>query len=87
MLLTLSMPPLETFPIGNTCFDVLISHDTFTYFSNLDSFDLAALSKISPQDLADAFGTETLFPRGSTAHGLRCRWGRRIWAARITQNW
>lgn len=72
MPITLPMSPPETVPIGNTCFAVLISDDTYTYFSNLVPFDshaaddraamllrigrLAAVSAISPQDLADAFG-------------------------------
>ncbi len=64
------MPP-EAVPIGNSCFAVLISDDTFTYFSNLVPFAshpaddraamlmrigrLAVISALSPQDLADAF--------------------------------
>ena len=72
MPITLPMCPPETVPIGNSCFAVLISDDSFTYFSNLNPFDshaaddraamllrigrLAAIGAVSPQDLADAFG-------------------------------
>ena len=72
MPITLPMSPPETVPIGKSCFAILISDDTFTYFSNLIPFDshaaddraamllrigrLAAISAVSPQDLADAFG-------------------------------
>ncbi len=68
---TLPMCPPEAVSIGNSCFAVLISDDTFTYFSNLIPFDshaaddrtamllrigrLAAISAVSPQELADAF--------------------------------
>ena len=69
--MTLPLCPPEAVPIGNSCFAVLISDDTFTYFSNLVPFDshpaddraamlmrigrLAVISALSPQDLADAF--------------------------------
>ena len=72
MSITLPICPPEAVPIGTSCFAVLISDDTFTYFSNLAPFDshaaddradmllrigrLAVVSAISPQDLADAFG-------------------------------
>ena len=71
MPMTLPLCPPEAVPIGNSCFAVLISDDTFTYFSNLVPFDshpaddraamlmrigrLAVISALSPQDLADAF--------------------------------
>ena len=66
------LPGPEAVQIGNSCFAVLISDHTLTYFSNLVPFDshaaddraamllrigrLAVISAISPQDLADAFG-------------------------------
>ncbi len=71
MPMTLPLCSPEAVPIGNSCFAVLISDDTFTYFSNLVPFDshpaddraamlmrigrLAVISALSPQDLADAF--------------------------------
>ncbi len=39
MPITLPLCPLETVPIGNSCFAILISDDSFTYFSNLVPFD------------------------------------------------
>ena len=72
MPITLPMCPPEALPIGNSCFAVLISDDTFTYFSNLVPFDshpaddraamllrigrLAMVSNIPQRDLVDAFG-------------------------------
>ena len=72
MPVTLPFCPPEAVQIGNSCFAVLISDHTLTYFSNLVPFDshaaddraamllrigrLAVISAISPQDLADAFG-------------------------------
>ena len=72
MPVTLPICPPEAVPIGNSCFAVLISDDTFTYFSNLVPFDshpaddraamlmrigrLAVVSDIAQRDLVDAFG-------------------------------
>ncbi len=72
MSITLALYPPEAVQIGNSCFAILITDDSFTYFSNLVPFDshgaddrsgmllrigrLAAISAVSPQDLADAFG-------------------------------
>ena len=72
MSTTLPMCPPEAVQIGDSCFAVVISDDSFTYFSNLVPFDshaaddraamlmrigrLAAVSEVSPQRLADAFG-------------------------------
>ena len=72
MQIALPLLPPDAIQIGNSGFAVLISDDTITYFANLDPYDihptddrkamllriarLAVLNRISPQDLADAFG-------------------------------
>lgn len=69
---TLPICPPEAVSIGNSCFAMLISDDTYTYFSNLVPFDshasndraalllrigrLAVVSEIAQRDLVDAFG-------------------------------
>lgn len=69
---TLPICPPEAVSIGNSCFSILISDDTYTYFSNLAPFDshaaddraalllrigrLAVVSEIAQRDLVDAFG-------------------------------
>ena len=69
---TLPICPPEAVSIGNSCFAILISDDTYTYFSNLVPFDshaaddraalllrigrLAVVSEIAQRDLVDAFG-------------------------------
>ena len=85
MRITLPICPPEAFPIGNSCFAILISDDSFTYFSNLVPFDshaandhaamllrigrLAVVSTIPQRDLIDAFGVSR-----ATVHRARQRY-------------